>query len=139
MYQSYVLPPGSVISMSNFSVAPDETLFPDSFMFRPERWLHEPKAPDGSYLSRYMVSFGRGARSCLGIALAYAEIYIALATVFRRGERSKAENIGKMFNKIFFLRKQISVGNPPSFLQFPLHRFVSGLVMIDITWGMINC
>lgn len=86
MYQSYVLPPGSVISMSNFSVAHDENLFPYSFMFRPERWLHEPKAPDGSYLSRYMVSFGRGTRSCLGIALAYAEMYIALATVFRRCE-----------------------------------------------------
>lgn len=86
MYQSYVLPPGSVISMSNFSVSHDENLFPDSFTFRPERWLHEPKAPDGSHLSRYMVSFGRGTRSCQGITLAYAEMYIALATVFRRCE-----------------------------------------------------
>ena len=86
MYQSYVLPPGSVISMSNFSVSHDEKLFPDSFTFRPERWLDEPKAPDGSNLSRYMVSFGRGTRSCLGMTLAYAEMYIALATVFRRCE-----------------------------------------------------
>lgn len=72
--------------MSNFSVAHDEKLFPDSFTFRPERWLHEPKAPDGSHLSRYMVSFGRGPRSCVGITLAYAEMYITLATVFRRCE-----------------------------------------------------
>lgn len=72
--------------MSNFSVSHDENLFPDSFTFRPERWLHEPTAPDGSYLSRYMVSFGRGTRSCLGMPLVYAEMYIALATVFRRCE-----------------------------------------------------
>lgn len=72
--------------MSNFSVSHDENLFPDSFTFRPERWLDAPKAPDGKYLSRYMVSFGKGTRTCLGMTLAYAEMYIALATVFRRCE-----------------------------------------------------
>lgn len=85
-YQSYVLPPRSVISMSNFSVSHDEELFPDSFTFQPERWPNAPKAPDGKYLSRYMVSFGKGTRSCLGMTLAYAEMYIAIATVFRRCE-----------------------------------------------------
>ena len=86
MYKSYVLPPGTEISMSNYSVSHDEDIFPNSFVFRPERWLDAPKAPDGKYLSRYMVSFGRGPRSCLGIALAYAEIRIGLATMFRRCE-----------------------------------------------------
>lgn len=83
-YASHILPPGTVISMSNISVSHDEVLFPDSNAFKPERWLGNPKAPNGSYLSRYMVSFGKGTRSCLGITLAYAEMCIAMATVFRR-------------------------------------------------------
>ena len=70
--------------MTNYSVAHDERLFPDSFAFRPERWLGSPRAPDGRFLSRFMVSFGKGARSCLGMPLAYAEMYLALAAVFRR-------------------------------------------------------
>lgn len=86
MYKSYALPPGTEVSMSIYSVAHDENLFPESFTFRPERWLDTPTAPDGKSLSRYMVSFGKGARSCLGMPLAYAEIYVALATVFRRCE-----------------------------------------------------
>ena len=85
-YQSFVLPPRSVISMSNFSVSHDEELSSDSFTFRPERWLNAPKAPDGKYLSRYLVNFWKGTRSCLGMTLVYAEMYIAIATVFCRCE-----------------------------------------------------
>lgn len=71
--------------MDIYSIAHDEKLYPDSFTFKPERWLNNPKGPDGQkYLSRYMVSFSKGSRSCVGMHLAYAEVYIALATVFRR-------------------------------------------------------
>ena len=73
--------------MSIYSIAHDETIFPDSYTFNPDRWLHKPKGPDGQkHLSRYMVSFGTGNRMCLGMRLAYAEIFLALATVFRRFE-----------------------------------------------------
>ena len=37
-------------------------------------------------LSRYMVAFSRGARSCVGVHLAWAELYIGLANVVRRCE-----------------------------------------------------
>lgn len=77
----------------------------------PDRWLENSKAPDGKQLSRYMVSFGKahpvgtsfdscnnrcvatlgkGSRSCTGMQLAYAEMYIALATFFRSPVGSKA-------------------------------------------------
>ena len=63
----------------------NETLFPDSFSYRPERWLGNPKDPDNKKrLSRYMTAFGKGTRICLGMHLAYAEIIIILATLFRR-------------------------------------------------------
>ncbi|KAI1497820.1 cytochrome P450 [Biscogniauxia marginata] len=80
----YVLPVGSVVSMDNYSVSHDPWLFPDSYEFRPERWEGSPRAPDGKPLKRYLVSFGRGTRSCVGMQMAYADLYIGLASFFRR-------------------------------------------------------
>jgi cytochrome P450 len=64
-------------------ISHDENIFPDSHSFVPERWLNDPKAPDGVPLERYMVSFGRGTRSCLGINLAHIEMYLTLGMMFR--------------------------------------------------------
>lgn len=69
--------------MDTWDVAHDETIFPASHRFVPERWLDNPKAPDGRSLSSYMVSFGKGTRKCVGLQLAYAELYLALASFFR--------------------------------------------------------
>ncbi|KAI9675999.1 MAG: hypothetical protein M1817_000742 [Caeruleum heppii] len=83
-YKQWHIPAGVTVSMETYGVAHDERIFPDSFSFKPERWLGDPEAPDGRRLSRYMVAFGRGTRSCVGMPLAYAELYIGLASLFRR-------------------------------------------------------
>lgn len=84
-YEQYVLPPGTPVSSDAYHMHHNERVFPDSFTFKPERWLGNPKGPDGvKQLSRYHVAFGRGARMCLGMPVAYCEIYITLATLFRR-------------------------------------------------------
>lgn len=83
-YGNFVIPKGTIISMNTYDVSHDETIFPNSFEYRPERWLGNPRSPDGRRLSRYMVAFGRGTRSCVGMQLAYAELFIGLATLFRR-------------------------------------------------------
>ncbi|KAI5925079.1 cytochrome P450 [Camillea tinctor] len=82
--KDYVIPVGSVVSMDNYSVSHDPWLFPDPYEFRPERWEGNPRAPDGKPLKRYLVTFGRGTRSCVGLQLAYADLYIGLANFFRR-------------------------------------------------------
>ncbi|RAH80712.1 cytochrome P450 [Aspergillus japonicus CBS 114.51] len=52
---------------------------------QPERWLHDPRGPDGLHpLTHYLTVFGRGTRMCLGLNLAYAELYIGFATLIRR-------------------------------------------------------
>lgn len=38
----------------------------------------------GLVMPRYLIAFGRGTRSCVGMQLAYADLYISLATFFRR-------------------------------------------------------
>ena len=83
---SYVIPRGSIVSIDNYAISHDEAIFPDSHEFQPERWAGDPVAPDGKKLVRYLVSFGKGTRSCLGINLAYAEMYIAMANVYRNFE-----------------------------------------------------
>jgi len=55
------------------------TIFPDPETFDPERWLDKEKR-----LDRYLVSFGKGSRQCLGINLAYAELYLTAATLVSR-------------------------------------------------------
>jgi hypothetical protein len=83
-YGAWKIPPGTPISMDTWHMHNDESLYPNAQSFRPERWLGEPKGPDGkSFLSRYMTAFGKGNRICLGMHMALAEITIGIATVFR--------------------------------------------------------
>ena len=66
------------------------TIFPSPKTFDPSRWLADPVtgemplAPNGKLLTRYLVAFSRGTRSCTGMHVAYAELYICLANVFRK-------------------------------------------------------
>jgi cytochrome P450 len=82
----YNLPVGSVVSMDHYTASHDPYIFPGPHDFRPERWEGDPVAPDGKPLSRYLISFGRGTRSCVGMQLAYADLYIGIASFFRRFE-----------------------------------------------------
>ncbi|KAL5358851.1 cytochrome P450 [Aspergillus floccosus] len=76
-----VIPKGTIVGMSAWSVHFNEDIWgPDAREFHPERWLVE----DAKSLERYLVTFSKGARICLGINLAYAEIRLALAQLFRR-------------------------------------------------------
>lgn len=83
MYGNVRIPRGTWVSMTTYDVACDEAIFPEPFRFIPERWLGNPLAPDGRALSRYMVSFGKGMRGCVGMHLAYLELYVGIATFFR--------------------------------------------------------
>ncbi|KIW42127.1 uncharacterized protein PV06_05711 [Exophiala oligosperma] len=83
VYKNWEIPPRTPISMTIVDVCDDEAIFPNPRKFQPERWMNAPKTKDGSSLERYFVGFGKGTRSCLGINLAHAELYMALAGVFR--------------------------------------------------------
>ncbi|KAJ6184876.1 hypothetical protein N7519_006177 [Penicillium mononematosum] len=82
LYKDWVIPAGTPVSQSNYFVHMDPTLFPEPEKFDPERWIRA--AEKGEYLSRYIVSFTKGSRQCLGMNLAYAEIYLSLAHIARR-------------------------------------------------------
>lgn len=84
---SYALPPGTAVSMTSYKTLTDETIFPEPFAFRPERWLVGVDKDGGdatvSRLDAYLTVFGAGGRVCLGMALAQAELLLAIAKMFR--------------------------------------------------------
>ncbi len=75
--KDWFIPPGTPVSMTSVLIHHDESVFPDSRKFSPERWIGHPD------LAKYLVSFSKGTRQCIGINLAYAEIYLVLAKIFR--------------------------------------------------------
>ncbi|KAK5196121.1 hypothetical protein LTR99_008070 [Exophiala xenobiotica] len=83
-YKEWTIPAGTPVSMTIVDMNHDEEVFPQSQSFIPERWLNNPTTKDGQSLERYFVGFGKGARSCIGLNLAQAELYMGLATVFRK-------------------------------------------------------
>lgn len=80
IYRGMTIPAGTTISMTAIHLHMDPDIFPEPAEFKPERWLGN----DQHELRRYFVPFGKGTRACIGINLAYAELYLAIAMVFRR-------------------------------------------------------
>lgn len=83
-YGEYTVPPNYAISMDPVHMHHNEEVFPESHKFKPERWLGDPAAM--KKLQRYNITFSRGTRQCLGMNLAWAELYLLLSTLFRRYE-----------------------------------------------------
>ncbi|KAL7936142.1 cytochrome P450 [Trichoderma chlorosporum] len=78
----YVVPRGMAIGMTSTIMHHNEDVFPDSHSFIPERWL--VKGKQRRDMDHSFFSFGKGSRQCLGMNLAYCELYLALtALVFR--------------------------------------------------------
>jgi cytochrome P450 len=70
-YGDWVIPAGTPISMTIQDIQFNETLYPKPREYVPERWLGNPKAPDGESMEKYWVAFGKGQRNCLGIKYVY--------------------------------------------------------------------
>ncbi|KAL9594435.1 MAG: hypothetical protein Q9179_005399 [Wetmoreana sp. 5 TL-2023] len=82
IYRDWEIPPGTPVGMTCVFTHQDEAIFPDHKAFKPERWLMSKG--EGRRLEKYLLSFGRDTRQCIGINLAYAELYMTVATIFRR-------------------------------------------------------
>ncbi|RDW83579.1 cytochrome P450 [Aspergillus mulundensis] len=80
-YKDWTIPPGTPVSMSCLLMHHDESVFPDSYRFNPERWV-EPA--ERKRLEKYMVAFSRGSRMCIGMQLARSEILLVISTLLRR-------------------------------------------------------
>ncbi len=88
-YLNWAIPPGTPVGMTSVLIHLNPSIFPVPKEFRPERWLENPR------LERYLVSFSKGSRQCLGMNLAYAELFLCLANVVGRFEGMELYETGK--------------------------------------------
>ncbi len=84
----------TAISMHYPLIHHSPTVYPEPWSFIPERWLPSP-LPKAPYKipsrpagipqanPKYLVPFSKGTRNCIGYPLAYAELYLTIATVAR--------------------------------------------------------
>ncbi|KAL2062573.1 hypothetical protein VTL71DRAFT_5645 [Oculimacula yallundae] len=76
--KTWTIPAGTPISVAIPDIHHNEDIFPDSYSFKPERWIKDPG------LAKYQMAFSKGSRRCLGMNLALAEIYTCVAAVFAK-------------------------------------------------------
>ncbi|ETI24063.1 hypothetical protein G647_03432 [Cladophialophora carrionii CBS 160.54] len=76
------IPGGTAITSVCYCYHFDPEVFPSPHTFDPDRWL----SPDAPKLEARFMAFSKGPRSCIGINLAYAELYLNLAYMVRRFE-----------------------------------------------------
>ncbi|KAK1712990.1 hypothetical protein CaCOL14_012378 [Colletotrichum acutatum] len=78
----HYLPEGTTVSQALrlINVNPDVYLEPERFI--PERWLGKA----GWELEKYFVPFSKGPRACIGLNIAYLELYVCFANLFSRFE-----------------------------------------------------
>ena len=73
------IPGGTIVGMSSVLVHKSREVFEDPDIFNPDRWLGN----DAQALEQYLVPFSKGPRSCLGLNLAWCELYIVFSTTLR--------------------------------------------------------
>lgn len=72
--KNYHIPPGTPVSTSTLLAHTNENIFSNPWAFNPDRWLGK----EGQEKKKYMLSFGKGPRMCIGRELADAETYLCL-------------------------------------------------------------
>ncbi|PSN68202.1 benzoate 4-monooxygenase cytochrome P450 [Corynespora cassiicola Philippines] len=82
MYNNILIPKGTIIGASSWLLNKNPEIFPEPHRFRPERWVEAQER--GENLAKYLTTFSKGTRICLGINMAYAELYIAIVSLFRQ-------------------------------------------------------
>ncbi|KAJ4316651.1 hypothetical protein N0V94_005332 [Neodidymelliopsis sp. IMI 364377] len=80
------------VSISAYTVHFDESIWgEDARSFNPNRW----QTGNGKELEKYLVTFSKGARQCLGINLAFAEVTFTLAVLANRFRFTADKSITK--------------------------------------------
>ncbi|OBT77934.1 hypothetical protein VF21_04356 [Pseudogymnoascus sp. 05NY08] len=81
--KEWVVPRGTPVGMSVAQLHHDESIFPDSHQWIPERWLNS-NGELNQGLDKYLLSFTRGSRQCLGMHLGWSELYLVISSLWMR-------------------------------------------------------
>lgn len=141
----HFLPPGTDIGVSPYAVHHSEILYPDSYTYKPERWIvSEGNPKEAVERARDAFSpFSLGSRACAGRNMAYMELADAVAKTiwcadFRRAEgplglvaagRPGAKD-GRHRVREFQLQEHLTCSHVGPFLQFRGRKEVGGEKML---------
>ncbi|KFY83897.1 hypothetical protein V500_09804 [Pseudogymnoascus sp. VKM F-4518 (FW-2643)] len=92
VFNGYCVPKNTTVSMSAWMLNRNPQNFPEPDQFIPERWSDPAKTK--RLENKYFAPFGRGSRQCLGMHLAYLELYIGIGSVFRNFDQLRIDNFG---------------------------------------------
>ncbi|KAL2859546.1 cytochrome P450 [Aspergillus pseudodeflectus] len=81
LFKDWVIPAGVPVGMSAYFQHRDPNVFPRPMEFLPERWLGEVTPA----MYKNYIPFSKGSRHCLGMNLAYCELNLIIAALFRPG------------------------------------------------------
>lgn len=127
------LPPGIDVGVNPYAVHHNEDLYPDSYTYKPERWIVSEDNPKETVeRGRLAFSpFSLGTRACAGRNMAYMELADAIArtiwyTDFRRAEGPLGQvaagvpghRDGRHRVREFQLQEHLTCSHDGPFLQF---------------------
>lgn len=89
----HLIPPGTQVAVSQYSIQHNEAYFPDSFKFMPERWLAQDSSDQDSTANdtkasqqsspranrRAFMPFSTGDRACAGKSMAWLEMRLTIS------------------------------------------------------------
>ncbi|RYP68390.1 hypothetical protein DL769_005518 [Monosporascus sp. CRB-8-3] len=81
VYGQWRIPAGTPVGMTTLLMHKDGNLYLDPEKFNPERWMDVEAR---GKVDKTFAPFSRGTRVCLGMRLAWAELYIAAVALVRR-------------------------------------------------------
>ncbi|EFY97821.2 Cytochrome P450 CYP5336A1 [Metarhizium robertsii ARSEF 23] len=80
-YNDWCIPAGTPVGMTTILIHTDQNLYPDPMCFNPDRWIDQ--GAEKAVVTKF-APFSRGTRICLGMHLAWAEMYLVLAALVQR-------------------------------------------------------
>ena len=82
----YFIPADTVVGMSPHCLHREESVYPNPLIYDPWRWLNEDGSPivESDPKNRLFWAFSSGARMCIGIHLANAEMLTLIAAVYKK-------------------------------------------------------
>ncbi|KAI1141301.1 cytochrome P450 [Hypoxylon sp. FL0543] len=80
-YGDWRIPAGTPVGMTTILLHTDAEMYPDPMRFNPDRWMG---SANRGAADRVYAPFSRGTRICLGMHLAWAEMYLLLAAIVQK-------------------------------------------------------
>ncbi|XP_037542222.1 sterol 26-hydroxylase, mitochondrial [Nematolebias whitei] len=89
----YQFPKNTTFTFCHYAISHNENTFPQSFTFKPERWLRDGRQKPNPFGS---IPFGFGVRACVGRRVAELEMYLLLFQLIRQFELKPGPRTGEI-------------------------------------------